>query len=218
MKEASKSMNIAMYVMMAIPFIYLATVWQDLPETIAIHFNARGEADGFGSKNTLIYTLLLLIVGVFLLFKIIPYIDPKKRIQQMGDSYQKVQFFVLGLMSAISTFLIYTAAAGGNSNNSILYAMIGFFFIVLGNYMPTFKPNYFVGIRTPWTLENETNWRKTHRLGGKIFMIAGVIITLFSLLLDNEKAFVVMMAVTMLTSFTLIGFSYLEFRKMEGDS
>jgi len=218
MKEASKSMNIARYIMMAIPFIYLATVWQDLPETIAIHFNARGEADGFGSKNTLIYTLLLLIVGVFLLFKIIPYIDPKKRIQQMGDSYQKVQFFVLGLMSAISTFLIYTAAAGGNSNNSILYAMIGFFFIVLGNYMPTFKPNYFVGIRTPWTLENETNWRKTHRLGGKIFMIAGVIITLFSLLLDNEKAFVVMMAVTMLTSFTLIGFSYLEFRKMEGES
>ena len=84
--------------------------------------------------------------------------------------------------------------------------------------MPTFKPNYFVGIRTPWTLENETNWRKTHRLGGKVFMIAGVIITLFSLLLDSEKAFMVMMAVTILTSFTLIGFSYLEYRKMEGES
>ncbi len=218
MKEASKSLNISMYLIMAIPFIYLATVWKDLPETIAIHFNASGEADGFGSKNTLIYTLLLLILGVFLLFKVIPIIDPKKRIQQMGDSYQKVQFFVLALMSAISTFLIYTAASGGNSNNSILFAMMGFFFIALGNYMPTFKPNYFVGIRTPWTLESETNWRKTHRLGGKIFMIAGVIITLFSLLLDNEQAFIAMMTVIMLMVVILFGFSYLEYRRMEGES
>ena len=217
MKETSKSINIAMYIIMAIPFIYLATVWNDLPETIATHFNASGEADDFGSKNTLIYMLLLLIGAVFILFKIIPFIDPKKRIQQMGDSYQKVQFFVLSLMSAIATFLVYTAASGGNSNNNILFALLGFFLIALGNYMPTFKPNYFVGIRTPWTLENETNWRKTHRLGGKLFMVGGVIITFFSLLLDSEKALVVMLGVSMLLSTTLIGYSYLEYRKMEAN-
>jgi len=215
MKEVSKSINISMYIMMAIPFIYLAIVWKDLPETIATHFNASGEADGFGSKNTLIYLLLLLIGGVFLLFKIIPFIDPKKRFEQMGDSYQKIQFFVLALMSAISIFLIYTAASGGNSNNNLLFALMGFFLMALGNYMPTLKPNYFVGIRTPWTLENETNWRKTHRLGGKVFMISGLIITLFSLLLDGEKAFIVMMSVTMSMTFILIGFSYLEYRKTD---
>jgi len=215
MKEASKSINISMYIMMAIPFIYLAMVWQDLPETIATHFNASGEADGFGPKNTLIYMLLLLVGGTFFLFKIIPLIDPKKRFLQMEDSYQKIQFFVLALMSAISIFLIYTAVSGGDSNNSLLFALMGLFFMAMGNYLPTMKPNYFVGIRTPWTLESETNWRKTHRLGGKVFMISGLIITLSSLLLDSEKAFVVMMSVIMLMTFILIGFSYMEYRRME---
>ena len=208
-----KSINLSTYAIMAIPFIYLAIVWNQIPDTIATHFDIKGEADDFGSKNMLIYLLLLMIVGVFLLFKIIPVIDPKKKIALMGDSYQKIQFWVMGLMSAICIFFIYKTVSGGNLNNNLLFALMGLFSMALGNYMPTIKPNYFVGIRTPWTLENETNWRKTHRLGGKVFMISGLLITLSALLLDGEKALVAMLAVTMLMSFILIGYSYLTYRK-----
>lgn len=204
-----------MYAIMAIPFIYLAVVWGNIPDTIATHFNASGEADAFGSKNMLIYLLLLLIVPIFLILKVVPAIDPKKRFAQMGDSYQKIQFLTMAFMSALSIFFVHTAVSGGNSNNSLLFALTGLLFMALGNYLPTMKPNYFVGIRTPWTLESETNWRKTHRFGGKAFMIGGLIITLSSLLLENEKSFIMMMAVTMLMVFGLIGFSYSEYRKEE---
>ncbi len=217
MKESVKSINISTYAVMTIPFIYLAIVWNNIPETIATHFNASGEADDFGSKNMLIYLTLLLVGFTFVLLKIAPAIDPKKRFEQMGDSYQKIQFFLMAFMSAISIFFIHTAVSGGNSNNGLLFALMGLFFMALGNYLPTMKPNYFVGIRTPWTLESESNWRKTHRLGGKLFMVGGLIITLTSLLLDNEKAFIVMMAITMLMSFGLMGFSYLEYRKTEAN-
>lgn len=213
-----KSINLSTYAIMAIPIIYLAVVWNQIPDTIATHFNIKGEADDFGSKNMLIYFLLLLLGSTFLLFKIIPFIDPKKKIALMGDSYHKIQFWVMALMSAICIFYIYKTVTGGNLNNNLLFALIGLFLMALGNYMPTIKPNYFVGVRTPWTLENETIWRKTHRLGGKIFMIGGLLITLSTLLLDGETALVAMLAVSMLMSFILIGYSYLEFRKMEGGS
>ena len=215
MKKSVNSISLSTYAIMAIPFIYLAAVWNNIPDTIATHFNISGEADDFGSKNILIYLTLLTVGFTFILLKIAPAIDPKKRFEQMGNSYEKILFFVMALMSAITIFFIHTAVSGGNSNNSLLFALIGLFFMALGNYLPTMKPNYFVGIRTPWTLESETNWRKTHRLGGKVFMIGGLIITLASLLLGNEKAFIVMMAITMLMAFGLIGFSYLEYRKME---
>ncbi len=215
MKKSINSINLSIYAIIVIPFIYLAIVWHQIPETIATHFDINGEADDFGSKNMLIYMLLLLIGLTFLIFKIVPAIDPKKRFEQMSDSYLKIQFLVMALMSAISIFLIHTAVSGGNSNNNLLFALMGLFFMAMGNYLPTMKPNYFVGIRTPWTLENETNWRKTHRLGGKLFMIGGLLITLSSLFLDNEKAFIVMMVITILMSFSLIGYSYLEYRKME---
>jgi len=201
-----------------IPIIYLAIVWNQIPDTIATHFNASGEADDFGSKNMLIYLLLLLIGGIFLLFKIIPVIDPKKKIALMGDSYQKLQFWVMGLMSALCIFFIYTAVSGGNTNNNLLFSVIGLFYMAIGNYMPTFKPNYFVGVRTPWTLENDTVWRKTHRLGGKMFVISGLLITLSALLLEGEQALVVMLGITILISFILIGYSYLEFRKIDDHS
>ncbi len=215
MKKSLNSINVSTYAIMAIPFIYLAIVWNNIPETIATHFNASGEADDFGSKNMLIYLTLILVGVPFLLLKIAPAIDPKKRFEQMGDSYEKIQFFLMAFMSALSIFFIHTAVVGGNSNNSLLFALMGLFFMAIGNYLPTMKPNYFVGIRTPWTLESETNWRKTHRLGGKLFMVGGLIITMSSLLLNNENALIVMMVITILMSFGLIGFSYLEYRKTE---
>ena len=156
---------------MAIPVIYLAVSWDAIPETIATHFDINGEADAYGSKNTLFYLLALLLIPTFLIFKLIPIIDPKNKINSMGNSFEKIQIATMGFLSAIATFIVHIAVSGDNSPNNILYAIMGISFMVLGNYFPTIKPNYFLGIRTPWTLENETVWRKTHRFGGRIYCL-----------------------------------------------
>ena len=91
--------------------------------------------------------------------------------------------------------------------------LIGVLFILLGNYFKTIKPNYFIGIRTPWTLENETIWKETHKLGGKLWFVGGILIVIFSLLLDKRQAFTVLMLITGLITIVPIVYSYLMFKK-----
>lgn len=92
------------------------------------------------------------------------------------------------------------------SIDKIIPSIVGILFIVIGNYMPKIKSNYFYGIKTPWTLSSDTSWRKTHRLGGKVFIISGFIIILSSFLLPgNLKVAAVMSAVFAAVIVPLVG-------------
>lgn len=214
MKNA-KGINFWIYIIMLLPFLYVAYVWNSVPDTIPVHFNEKGEADGYGSKNMLIWMPILLIGSSFFIYKLVPIIDPKKRFEQMGNSFDKIMFFMISMMSAISIFFIYSSVSGGTTNNNLLTAILGLFFMALGNYLPTVKPNYFIGIRTPWTLEYENIWRKTHRLAGHFFMAGGLFITISSLFLAPENAIYLMLGTSMLITIIPAIFSYLEYKKME---
>lgn len=89
---------------------------------------------------------------------------------------------------------------------------IGVLFIVLGNYLPKIKPNYFIGIRTPWTLENETVWQKTHRLGGKVFVVMGVLM-MFTAFVANAWRFVLFMIIVFVGTIYIVIQSYVFSRK-----
>ncbi|HIP49054.1 MAG TPA: DUF1648 domain-containing protein [Lutibacter sp.] len=199
----------------AIPFIYLAYVWNSLPEKVPMHWNIKGEIDRWGEKEELILIPFLLPLLVYLIFLVVPFIDPKKQLNKMGSKYQSLKLIFTLLMSLLAVFIIYTAKESTFSNPNYIFILIGILFIVLGNFFQTIKPNYFIGIKTPWTLENEDIWKKTHLLGGKMWFVGGLVIILTSLVLKNELAFVFFITITLALAFIPILYSYLLYKKGE---
>ncbi len=163
-----------------LPLIYLLTIWNTLPETIPTHWNLRGEIDGTGKKETLIWITFLLPILAYLIFSIAPMIDPKQRLQNMGDKLMKLKFAVVLMMSILTLFIIYSSKQEELSPNRITM-LLGVLYAILGNFFPTIKPNYFIGIRVPWTLNNDDNWKQTHQFTGKFWLVGGISIILSSL-------------------------------------
>lgn len=203
------------YILIAlIPFIYLAFVWKNLPETVPIHWNAKGQIDQYGPKTNLIGLLFLLSGIGYFIFLILPKIDPKGKLNKMGNKLDNLRLLLAIFMSAIATYIIYSVQQA-ESKPTFIFAIIGLLFASLGNYFKTIKPNYFIGIRTPWTLENEDVWKKTHLFGGKLWFIGGLLIFILSLIVPNDYSFYLMISVTIIISVVPIIYSYLEFKKLK---
>ena len=101
-----------------------------------------------------------------------------------------------------------------SSNPGFVFAIIGLLFAFLGNYFKTIKPNYFIGIKTPWTLENEEVWKKTHIIGGKLWFVGGLLMAL-TFLLPNEMQLYTFLGITAVITIVPIVYSYLEFKKIK---
>ena len=184
-----------------LPFIYLFFIWNKLPEIVPTHFNIRGEADGWGDKYDLILMLLLLPVLTYVLMLVIPKIDPKKRLQLMGGKFYQLKFVLVALMSIIALFIVYISKNQVISNPNFIAILTGVLFMALGNYFKVIKQNYFIGIKTPWALENEEVWNKTHRLAGKLWIIGGLLIIILNLTVPepfNYYGFLIIIAVLLL--------------------
>ena len=206
--------ELILWVLIIIPFIYLATVWKNLPEQVPTHFDLAGNPNDWSSKSSLPYMIGGLQIGSYLLMLIIPYFDPKNKLAQMGEKYYSIRLLMTAFMAAISFYLLYVSNKG-MINPNILIGLIGGFYVILGNYLQSVKPNYFIGIRTPWTLENEETWRKTHRLGGKLWLIGGLITILVAFVTKNNTLLAITFGiVTAVISIVPIIFSYVEFRKI----
>jgi len=138
-----------------IPIVYLYLVWDKLPIEIPTHFNLEGKADGFTNKDSFVWVLSGLLAFTYLLMKFLPKIDPKNQIEQMGSKYFKIKLLLLSFITAIFCHIIYMAI-NPNASSSFIVLILALFFVVMGNFMQTIKPNYFLGMRTPWTLQSET--------------------------------------------------------------
>ncbi|PWH83426.1 hypothetical protein DIS18_02410 [Algibacter marinivivus] len=206
--------EIPLIIIVLIPFIYLAYIWSSLPETVPTHWNYKGEIDDWGSKNSLILITFLLSAVTYILFTIIPLIDPKKRIQTMGNKYHNLKFLMVLFMSALAIFIIYSVKEQSITNPSLVIFAIGILFMLLGNYMKTIKANYFIGIRTPWTLENESVWKRTHKLAGKLWFVGGLAIAISSLTASKKFNSIFFISVTLLITLIPFVYSYLEYKKI----
>lgn len=158
--------ELPLIIVVLLPLIYLAYVWNDLRETVPMHWDVNGEIDRYGDKFELLMIPFLLPLLVYVLFSVIPIIDPKNKLTKMGNKLQSLKALMTIFMSVLALFIIYTAKNQSMTNLNYIILLIGVLYIILGNYLKTIKPNYFIGIRTPWTLQNETVWKKTHKLAG----------------------------------------------------
>lgn len=148
------------------------------PETVAIHWNSKGEVDGWGSKFFGAFFIPLLLLGLYGMFLTLPKIDPKKdRYQEFGRAYKIFQNMII-LFLAIIYYITAINAIGYEINVAkVVPVLVGLLFVVIGNYLGKLRRNWFVGIKTPWTLSSENVWNKTHRFGGWVFIFGGLSLT-----------------------------------------
>lgn len=160
--------------MVSIPFIYAFIQYSQLSDTIPVHFDINGVADRFGSKwNIFMGGGIALLI--FLILELTYRFDPKKSLAAMGSNFAKFQFLLVLIISAIGCVIVYSMSNPYTTTTiKVSFMLISCIFIVLGNYMTSFRPNYGIGFRTPWTLESEVVWTKTHRIASKLFMGIGI--------------------------------------------
>ena len=181
--------DLLVIILLFIPFIYLFEVYSSLPSIVPTHFGIDGKPNGYSGKSSLVWILGLVALisgGCYLLIKYLPKIDPKKTAGMASGKLRNIALAVVALMAAIMISIVYSGIHGIFSFSRILNPLLGIFFTIVGNLMYNIKPNYFVGVRIPWTLENEDNWRATHRVAGVLWVIGGLLITIFTLFLPAQ--------------------------------
>jgi uncharacterized membrane protein len=199
-----------------LPFIYLAMIYGQLPEEVPLHWNINGEIDRWGPKKQLWMIPFLLPCLSYLIFLVVPYIDPKKKIKKMGAKYQQLKFIFVLFMTLLALLIIY---ATENQTElafiHLIIMLIGLFLALLGNYFQSLKPNYFIGVRTPWTLESEDNWAETHKLAGKLWFAGGILIILISLIFHHHQSVVSTLFFIILAILILVPiiYSYLLYKR-----
>jgi len=190
-------------------------LWSRLPDPMASHWNEADQVDGYMGKLWGTFMVPAMMIGLTLLFLAIPSIDPlKKNIADFRGWFNMfIVLFNLFMAFVHGLTLAWNLGHTGLRMSVAMVPTIGLLFILIGLFMRKAKRNYFIGIRTPWTLANDTVWEMTHKLGGKLYITAGIL-TMLSLLFP-EKAIVILMVSILGASFISILYSYLVFRQEE---
>ncbi|CAN5713523.1 SdpI family protein [soil metagenome] len=169
-------------VVIVVAFGASAAVYSELPDRVPTHWNMAGEVDGWMSRPWGAFVLPGMLVGIFGIFQLLPRIDPRAaNYSKFRGTYDVVVITAMLFMLGVHFIILATALGRNISVPRIMPVGVGMLFIVLGNLMPRMRPNWFVGIRTPWTLSSDRVWERTHRIGGRLFVVAGVIIALTGL-------------------------------------
>lgn len=196
-----------------LPIIYLAFIWNQLPDKVPLHWNVKGEIDWYGDKTDLLLISIFLPLLTYLIFLVIPIIDPKNKIKNMGNKFQTIKVLLTSFISILTLFIIYSAKAQDSTNINYLVLLIGTLYIFMGNYFKTIRANYFLGIRTPWTLESEFVWKETHKFGGVLWLIGGFLVVISSLIFESQTNFTIFIVITGIIAFVPIIYSYFIFQK-----
>lgn len=183
------------------------------PARVPIHWNIAGQADGWSGPAFAAFFFPALIIGLYLLLLFMPMIDPHRdRYREFARPYQLLR---LGLVVALSALYFAASFAGLGYPvpiGRVVPVGIGLLFILIGLVLPRVKLNWFVGIRTPWTMSNEEVWDKTHRLGGRLF-VAGGLVAVLAAFLPPMAAFVTMLTAIAAVAAVTVVYSWVVWRK-----
>ncbi len=186
MKKGLKTEAI-LVLLLIVPFIYLALYWNSFPGRVPIHFNEEGVPDGFAGKTVGLLLLPGINILTYLLLKFLPRIDPRKKNYALFEGQYNAIRLAIHLFLLFVFFITTLPARTGNLlDPKLMIIGIAFFIMLMGNYMTAVRPNFFVGIRTPWTLSNEEVWKKTHRFAGRIWVAAAFLLLLYAIIFEES--------------------------------
>lgn len=191
-----------------LPIFYGILMWNDLPDTMTAHWGADGNADGVAGKAFVVFGLPAILLALHLVCLLFTLLDKKQKAQ--NEKALGIVFWILPVISLLSNGIIYRAAFGSELDLALLVpGLLGIMMIVIGNYLPKVSQNRILGIKISWTINNEENWNKTHRLAGKIWVICGLImllsifLPLAAMLWVTGCALVVMVVIPMVYSYSI---------------
>ena len=211
-----KGSILAMWLLALLPLVLVAVFYARLPDEVPMHWGFDGEIDRYGGKNEL--WLMAALGPLFaLLFQFLPRLDPRKRnyekFQKYYDAFGVVITAFVAVMMGIA--LVEAFHPGTVSMGRVISALVGLLFLFLGNLMGKVKPNFFMGIRNPWTLSDPDVWNRTHRLGGGLFFLAGLAAVVSAPLLPEQVTFWVLMAGVLVAALIPTVMSYVWYRRRE---
>jgi uncharacterized membrane protein len=168
------------FLLVAASVVAPAWLYPGLPDRIPTHWNIRGEVDGYGGKWTL-FAWPMIMVGMLVLFYFLPALSPRHfEVDAFRPTYLYIMDIVLGLFAYMQGVLLYTVYQSANGGAAVdlgrgFMAGLFLFFALLGNQIGKVRKNFYIGVRTPWTLANDRVWNDTHRLAAWVMVAAGLI-------------------------------------------
>ena len=189
-------------------------LYGDLPDPVPTHWNAAGEVDGYTAKPWGVIILPIMAVGLWLLMKAIPHMSPKGfGTRDFQGVVNLLQVMMVVFMSAVGVLALLSANGAAIPIDVVIPVGVGLLFIALANYFGKLRKNFFIGIRTPWTIASDEVWARTHRLAAKTFGLAGLIM-IASAFLPQVQGLVLIVVLT--AALVPVAYSYWLYRKLEG--
>jgi len=203
-----------MWLIVLITIISTIYFYDALPDVMPIHWNAAGEVNGYAPKLIGAFLLPIMAIFVTLIFLIIPYIEPnKKNLKKFAVQYNTLGLILVAFFAYLHYLVMFASIVEQVNMMRLISPAIAILFFYVGVLLTKAKQNYTVGIRTPWTLANEKVWEETHKKGGILFKISGII-AIFGLILPSY-AFILVIAPVLIFTIFLFIYSYYLFKKLK---
>jgi len=208
--------NILCLAFIVIAVVTAAYLYPSLPDQIPRPFNIYGDGVDYISKLRHVLILLLMPIFVFATMRLAPVISPHGfRTEDFADTLNIFTVALVGFMSAVALLILLKTSGRNAYFHEMIYTAIGLLFIVMGNYLGKLRKNFFLGFRTPWTLASDEVWSRTHRFGGRVFVLIGFFVLLNAFLIFFER-WVLTVALLVVGSLVPIIYSYALYRQLEG--
>lgn len=194
-------------------------VYSRLPAIMPTHWNAAGKIDDYSPKALGAFALPAMMLALAGLFVALPALSPKGfDIEQRSRAYRAILLILLLFMLGLHVFLLLSAMNMAPSISTSVSLLLGALFVMLGNYLPKLRRNFYIGIRTPWTLADEDVWFRTHRLGGVVFVVSGALLMVVGPFLHGRAATIFLPALIGLAVVVLVIYSFVIYRRPEAGS
>lgn len=211
---STQNTAILVLILIAAAVIAGALLWGQLPEQMASHWNVNNEVDGYMPKFWGVFMMPLVTLGMLALFLVLPNIDPlKANIAQFRGAFNLFIVLITVFMLYIHGLtLVWNMGYRNFEMGAAMMPFMGLLFIFIGYLLRQAKRNFFIGIRTPWTLSSDTVWEKTHQLGSVLFMVSGVLAFIGGFV-NGPTAFWLLFVPLMGSTLFLVVYSYILYRR-----
>jgi uncharacterized membrane protein len=211
MKISWKSESI-MWVLLAGMFALAAMTWSWAPGRIPVHWNLHGQVDRYGGRFEGLFGIPLAALGIYVLMLLVPRIDPgRANYPGFRGAFTTLRLALVVFMAALYGVIHLWLRGVEVRIGTVVPLLVGGVFVVVGNLLGKVRPNWFVGIRTPWTLSSKESWARTHRVGGWVFVIEGLVFMAASLI-QAAWAFYAALSLLLVGVLGIVVYSYLVWR------
>lgn len=192
---------------------FALAVYASLPQRVPSHWNLQGEVDGWMDKPWGPLFQPFIATAMLVLLWLLPRIDPRRaNVERFAEDRRLLINLIILFLAVVQVATFGHALGWPVQVDRVILAAVGLLFVGLGNYLPRIRSNWFIGIRTPWTMDNERVWRATHRVGGRTFVAAGLVMALAALLPDPAREWTAGAAIAVAVAVPLV-YSYVAYRR-----